>query len=226
MLRVVYWNGSCGGDDRKFHIIPAFRGFNLSSLNLTASGQSGMKPKTRKKMQLIDAAYKDCSQMLWQDETYRAYIGNISKEIGKGLNMQQIQERDRRAQEERAKAYSHALFTGDVNAETDDEDGNQPCLPQDRAKHKAPRTYSWKNPTQRKKSKRVEGEDENVFDSDLSSIHEDECEEVPTFIDEDYIRSVRATKIIRLNPTICKCYTCNYYFEHQKMKPPMDLVFT
>ena len=214
-------------DDRKFHIIPAFRGFNLSGLNLAESGQSGMKPKTRKKLKLIDAAYKDCSQMLRQDETYRAYIGNISKEIGKGLNMRQIQERDRRAQEERAKSYSRALFTGDVNAETDDdENGNQPCLPQDRAKHKAPRTYSRKNPTQKKKRKQVEDEDENVFDSDLSSIHEDESEEVPGFIDEDYIRSVRATKIVRLNPTIRKCYTCDYYFEHKKIKPPMDLVFT
>ena len=74
-------------DDRKLHIIPAFRGFNLSGLNLAESGQSGMKQKTRKKMQLIDAAYKDCSQMLCQDETYRAYIGNILKEIGKGLNI-------------------------------------------------------------------------------------------------------------------------------------------
>ena len=60
----------------------------------------------------------------------------------------------------------------------------------------------------------------------MSSIHEDENEEVPAFIDEDYIRSVRATKIVRLNPTICKCYTCDYYFEHIKIKPPMDLVFT
>ena len=82
-------------DDRRFHIIPAFRGFNLSGLNLAESGQSSMKPKTQKKMQLIDAAYKDCAQMLRQDETYRAYISNISKEIGKGLNICQIQERDR-----------------------------------------------------------------------------------------------------------------------------------
>ena len=213
-------------DDRKFHIIPAFRGFNLSGLNLAESGQSGMKQKTRKKMQLIDAAYKDCLQMLCQDETYRAYIGNISKEIGKGLNIHQIQERDRRAQEQRAKSYTRALFTGDVNAPTDDEDCNEPLLPQDRAKHKAPRTYSRNNPTQKKKRQRVEDEDENVFDTNLSSIHEDENEEVPAFIDEDYIRSVRATKIVWLNPTIRKCYTCDYYFEHKKIKPPMDLVFT
>ena len=118
------------------------------------------------------------------------------------------------------------MFTGDVNAPTDDEDCNEPLLPQDRAKHKAPRTYSRNNPTQKKKRQRVEDEDENVFDTDLSSIHEDEKEEVPAFIDEDYIRSVQATKIVQLNPTIHKCYTCDYYFEHKKIKPPMDLVFT
>ena len=141
--------------------------------------------------------------------------------------MRQIQERDRRAQEERAKSYSRTLFTGDLNTDTDDdEEGNQPCLPQDTAKHKAPRTFSRKNPTQKKRRRIVEDEDENVFDSDLSSVHDDECEEVPGFIDEDYIRSVRATKIIRLNPTIRKCYTCDYYFEHDKIKPPMDLVLT
>ena len=31
-------------DDRKFHIVPAFRGFNLSGLNLAEPGQSGMRP--------------------------------------------------------------------------------------------------------------------------------------------------------------------------------------
>ena len=90
-------------EERKFHIVPAFHGFNLRGLNLAESGQSGMKPKTRKKLRLIDAAYKDCSQMMCQDEMYKAYIGNISKEIGKGLNIRQIQERDHRAQEEREK---------------------------------------------------------------------------------------------------------------------------
>ena len=83
-----------------------------------------MKPKTRKKLHLIDAAYKDCSQMMRQDEMYKAYIGNISKEIGKGLNIRQIQERDRRAQEERAKKYADALLKGDVNAETDNEENS------------------------------------------------------------------------------------------------------
>ena len=61
-------------DERKYHIVPAFRGFNLSGLNLAESGQSGLKPKTHKKMNLIDAAYKDCASMMRQDEMYKAYI--------------------------------------------------------------------------------------------------------------------------------------------------------
>ena len=83
------------------------------------------------------------------------------------------------------------MFTGDLNAPMDDdEEGNEPCLPEDRAKHRAPWTYSRKNPTQKKKRQRVFDDEDNVFDSDLSSIHEDEMEEVPNFIDEDYIGSV------------------------------------
>ena len=100
-----------------------------------------MKPKTRKKMCLIDAAYKDCTQMMRQDESYRAYIGNISKEIGKGLNICQIQECDRRAQGERAKRYADAFMHGDVNAETDEEDpaGKENVfIPTDAARHRVP----------------------------------------------------------------------------------------
>ena len=110
-----------------------------------------------------------------------------------------------------------------MNEDTDDEEGNRPCLPLDKAKHKAPPTYSRKNPTQKKKENAAaveEDEDANLFDSDLSSIHEDEIEDVPGFIDEDYIRSVQATKIIFLNATIKKCYGCDLYFEHKKMMPP------
>ena len=65
-------------DERRFHIVHAYRGFNLSGTNLAESGQSGMKPLTRKKFKLVDAAYKDVAQMMRQDEQYRAYIGNIS----------------------------------------------------------------------------------------------------------------------------------------------------
>ena len=102
-------------------------------------------------MKLVDAVYKDVVQMMWQDEQYKAYIGNISKEIGRGLNIRQIQERDRRSQEERAKRYSWALLHGDVHALTDDEDEeNIPFIPTDKVRHRPPSIHSKNNPIERK----------------------------------------------------------------------------
>ena len=214
-------------EERKFHIVPAFRGFNLSGLNLAESGQSGMKPKTRKKLRLIDAAYKDCSQMMRQDEMYKAYIGNISKEIGKGLNIRQIQERDRRAQEDRARRYADALLRGDVNAQTDDEEnseGYRAFIPTDSARHRAPRYHSKKNPTEKRKKGRLSQEE--AYMSDASSIHSDEQEEVPQFVDDDFVSSVRATKLVFINNTIKRCYGCGQPFNHEQMVAPGNLVFS
>ena len=211
-------------DERKFHIVRAFRGFNLSGLNLAESGQSGMKPKTRKKLRLIDAAYKDCSQMMRQDEMYKAYIGNISKEIGKGLNIRQIQERDRRAQEDRARRYADALLRGDVNAQTDDEENNEGFVPTDSARHRAPRYHSKKNPTEKRKKGILSQEEANM--SDASSIHSEEQEEVPQFVDDDFVSSVRATKLVFINNTIKRCYGCGQPFNHEKMLSPGNLVFS
>ena len=87
--------------------------------------------------------------MIRQDEQYRAYIGNILKEIGKGLNIRQIQERGRRAQEERAKRYAQALLHGDVNALTDEEEEeNNLFCTMDAVRHKHPQVHSKKNPSQ------------------------------------------------------------------------------
>ena len=211
-------------DERKFHIVRAFRGFNLSGLNLAESGQSGMKPKTRKKLHLIDAAYKDCSQMMRQDEMYKAYIGNISKEIGKGLNIRQIQERDRRAQEDRARRYADALLRGDVNAQTDDEENSEGFVPTDSARHRAPRYHSKKNPTEKRKKGILSQEEANM--SDASSIHSEEQEEVPQFVDDDFVSSVRATKLVFINNTIKRCYGCGQPFNHEQMLSPGNLVFS
>ena len=211
-------------DERKFHIVRAFHGFNLSGLNLAESGQSGMKPKTGKKLCLIDAAYKDCSQMMCQDEMYKAYIGNISKEIGKGLNIRQIQERDRRAQEDRARRYADALLRGDVNAQTDDKENSEGFVPMDSARHRAPRYHSKKNPTEKRKKGILSQEEANM--SDASSIHSEEQEEVPQFVDDDFVSSVRATKLVFINNTIKRCYGCGQPFNHEQMLSPGNLVFS
>ena len=211
-------------DEHKFHIVRTFRGFNLSGLNLAESGQGGMKPKTRKKLCLIDTAYKDCSQMMHQDEMYKAYIGNISKEIRKGLNIRQIQERDCRAQEDRARRYADVLLRGDVNAQTDDEENSEGFVRTDSARHRAPQYHSKKNPTEKRKKGILSQEEANM--SDASSIHSEEQEEVPQFVDDDFVSSVRATKLVFINNTIKRCYGCGQPFNHEQMLSPGNLVFS
>ena len=153
--------------------------------------------------------------MMCQDEMYKAYIGNISKEIGKGQNIRQIQERDRRAQEDRARRYADALLRGDVNAQTDDEENSEGFVPTDSARHRAPRYHSKKNPTENWKKGILSQEEANM--SDASSIHSEEQEEVPQFVDDDFVSSVRATKLVFINNTVKRCYGCGQPFNHEQM---------
>ena len=52
---------------RHFHLVSAFRGFFMPGVKLLA---------------LVDAAYKDISAQMWQDELYRATIENCTTERG------------------------------------------------------------------------------------------------------------------------------------------------
>ena len=78
---------------RHFHIVPAFRGFCVSGLNVAESGQSAMK--TRGKMWLFVAAWRDTCTMIIQDRDYISFCTNKAKVTGKGLNLMQQRERER-----------------------------------------------------------------------------------------------------------------------------------
>ena len=71
-------------DVRRFHIVPTFRGFNISGLNLAETGHSTIK--TRCIMPLTVAAWRD---MMLQDRDYEAHMSNTAKVSGKGLNLKQ-----------------------------------------------------------------------------------------------------------------------------------------
>ena len=80
---MIYLTGSYGGMTGSFTLFQLSEGFNLSGLNLAEAGKNGIRPITQRKLKIIDAAYKDTAQMMLQDESYSAYRGNISKEIGR-----------------------------------------------------------------------------------------------------------------------------------------------
>ena len=62
--------------------------------------------------------------------------------------------------------------------------------------------------------------------SDASSIHSDELEEVPQFVGDDFVGSVKATKLVFINNTSKRCYGCSQPFQHSKMVAPGNLVFS
>ena len=97
-------------------------------------------------------------------------------------------------------------------------------IPTDVARHRAPRVHSKRNPTEKKHKGR--SSQEEAFMSDASSIHSDELEEVPQFVDDNFVGSVKATKLVFINNTIKRCYGCGQPFQHSKMVTPGNLVFS
>ena len=84
---ICTWNGvghwwNC----RKFHIVPAFRGFNLSGVNLAESWHSTMQ--VHYKMSLAVAAWKDVPAND-TDHDYIAFVTNSAKVTGRGMNLMQ-----------------------------------------------------------------------------------------------------------------------------------------
>ena len=75
---------------RRYHIVPAYWGFNLPGLNLAEGGNSMIK--TRKPMSLAVAAWRDMIMMIMQDHDYEAFINQSAKVTSRGFNLMQCQE--------------------------------------------------------------------------------------------------------------------------------------
>ena len=98
---------------RRFHFVSAFRGFFLPGVNLAEAGQAGMKQQQNHQLlSLVDAAYKDISAWLWQDELYKATLDNCTTEKGWVRNMAQKQADEHQAQEDRVPHYLKDLQKG------------------------------------------------------------------------------------------------------------------
>ena len=65
--------------------MPAYRGFNLSGVNLAEAGHSTMK--VCYKMSLAVAAWKDMCHQIIQGGDYIVFVDNTDKVTGKGLNL-------------------------------------------------------------------------------------------------------------------------------------------
>ena len=79
--------------NRKEHFVPTFRGFFLPHMNITESGQSGMRAQQQhgKMLSLVDGVYKDISKQMRMDVMYKAADRQESIDTGKSQNLLDLQ---------------------------------------------------------------------------------------------------------------------------------------
>ena len=77
----------------KEHFVPTFRGFFLPYMNITESGQSGMRAQQQhgKMLSLVDGVYEDISKQMRMDAMYKAADPQESIDTGKSLNLLDLQ---------------------------------------------------------------------------------------------------------------------------------------
>ena len=95
------------------HFVPAYCGFFLPSMNIAESGQSGMHAQQPcgKMLSLVDATYKMSKQMR-QDAMFKAATKNQPVDMGKSLNLLNLQLYARSEQEKRAPILARNLANG------------------------------------------------------------------------------------------------------------------
>ena len=134
---------------RRFHIVPAYRGFNLPGINLAEIGHSTMWVPVL--MSLAVAAWHDMCTMMLQDTEYNAFINNKAKVPGKGLNLKQRQ-KVRLQDAKFVDAALEVMNSGNIEAEAMiDIDPVRYFKPSQWAQHRVPQVYSSSNPQQKKK---------------------------------------------------------------------------
>lgn len=133
-------------DLRRFHIVPAFRGYGYSGLNLAEVGNWSWKPS--QKLRLVDACKDDVTSMVLQEEDIKGFNEGRLRGRGKAPNKVSQLIKDRKKQIKRATDIglnlSQLISNRDIDALLDErecsEEGRTSFFrPASHAKHKAPR---------------------------------------------------------------------------------------
>ena len=160
-----------------FHIVPAFRGFNLSGLNLAEAGNSSIRNKNRLPMSRAVAAWKD---MLLQDRDYEAFLTNTGKVSGSGLNLKQRRAKFQKQEAEFVDSCLECIQEGDMEKELEMEMNPDEFFPNKRAKHKVPENFDSANVVQKRKASnknKKKNEAKKQKTTKNAIINEDEIEE-------------------------------------------------
>ena len=217
-------------------IVPAYRGFNLSGVNLAEAGHSTMR--VWYKMLLAVAAWKDMCHQIIQDRDYIAFVENTDKVTGKGLNLMQTIARKKKTDKIFVTSALDALQTGDLEAEAmihlDDEIG---FIPSNSARHRVPEIYPSSNPMQKhrhnnnrsqvqKKKKKKTNVDEisNDCEEDEENGNAQNMSLVPCDKEKEHLIT-NPPQLVFLMSMIEICQGCRRRYTAKDRKKPNDFVF-
>ena len=137
MKWLQFWHNRCE------HFVSAFRGFFLPYMNIAESGQSSMQAQQPhgKMLSLVDGVYKDISKQMCMDVMYKAADRQEAVDIGKSLNLLDLQLYAQKEQEQRAPILARNLVQGnqwleDSALENPDVDKDDNFYPPETAGHK------------------------------------------------------------------------------------------
>ena len=159
---------------RRYHLVPALRGFGWMGSNWAEIGHSMMKRHT--KVWLSVAAVEDIADFIVQENNYLSFVSNTGKTIGKGPTSYAKKMKEHREQRRYIESVCDALLTTDMQGEVDKHmHPNSQFVPSCAAKHRVPKKFSTKNPMQKYKDRGLSTQ-EHTLPEEVSLDEEDESE--------------------------------------------------
>ena len=215
-------------DAQKFHIVPTFRGFNISGLNLAETGHSMLKVKG--KMWLSVATWRDVCFHIVQANKYTAFVENTGKVTGKGPTLIEGRRKEKQIERDFISSCKEKL-EDDFDLEGELEyDGTQEdfFVPNRKAKHRVPKTFSDTNPEQKKINKNKAKKRKRESSDEDSSEDDPEInmgiERVPYEKEQQHMRS-NPLLLTPISGRVQICTGCKVLFTDKERKQPHDLVF-
>ena len=218
-------------DEQCFHIVPAFHGFGIIGLNLAETGHSSLH--VNKKLWLSAAAWRDVCFYIIQDSEYQGFINNTTKSSGKGPNLLQCKQKRDQTGRDFMKSCKRKLEDGSVDLQKEiypEADQSQYFIPNKKAKHHVPKTFSTSNPSQKRKKTQVTQQKKKVIKVDTSDgeSSEDEVTNQKSVVPSEKERQKLLTnplQIVFITKQVQKSSGCKEYFDKEDCKQPKDMVF-
>ena len=132
----------------RYHLVPALRGFGWMGTNWAEIGHSKMKKNVQ--IWLISALWEDIINACAEHAEWLNFIENKGKSIGKGPNLLTNKLKERRQMRNFADSIIDALKQGRLDADLEKHNNlDRYFVGSASAKHRVPRTFSDRNPTQK-----------------------------------------------------------------------------